>query len=315
MLFSDTFVTLPPNIRGRDFLVGDLHGQGALLDRGLDLVNFNPAIDRLIAIGDLIDRGPDCERLLRQVQTEDWFIALRGNHEAMMQEAMESFDASRIWARNGNEWSRLVVHDQLAPLASIVTGLPICIELPLPDGRRIGLVHAEVRVGQSWDDLRSLVVRHYDGLDDTGGSNASAALWGRRRIRAWAAYTLSKSAQQLDAIQRARVWESLQPVAGIDLIVAGHSVLTQKIPAAISNLLWIETGAYLDEGRLTLVDIQHNQYWQVGHSKHGTRAIHRHPKTLPAQVTLDESWRPTEEDLRQAHEQERERLNKLLWWM
>jgi len=315
MLFSKPFVTLSPNVYGRDFLVGDLHGQGALLDRGLALVNFDPSVDRLIALGDLIDRGPDSARLLRRVQARAWFIAVRGNHEDMMQEAMASFDARRIWSRNGNDWIRLVPHFQIGSLTKIIQGLPLCIELPLPDGRRIGLIHAEVRVGLSWDDLRSLAVPHGDGIDDSGKTDTSAALWGRRRIRAWAVHTGVRSARQIDPIRRAGVWEALQPVAGIDLIVAGHSVLMKKRPVAIANLLWIETGAYLDEGRLTLVDIQHNQYWQVGHSKSGARAIRRKAQALPTPVTLDERWRPTAEDLRRAEEEERDRLKKLLWWM
>jgi serine/threonine protein phosphatase 1 len=315
MLFSKTFVTLSENLRGCDYLVGDLHGQGALLDRGLSLVKFDPSVDRLIALGDVIDRGPHAERLLRQVQNQAWFIALRGNHEAMMQEAMVSFSAHRIWSKNGNDWAQSIDHPQLESLSEIIDGLPVCIELPLPDGRRIGLIHAEVPVGKSWDDLRSLVVQHGDGVDDLGGSDASSALWGRRRLLAWAAQTRVRSVRQLDPIRRARLWDSLQPVSGIDLVVAGHSVLAKKRPVAIANLLWIDTGAYLDEGRLTLVDIHHGHYWQVGHSKRGTRVIRRHAAAVPVAVPLDQRWRPTAEELRRAEQEERDRLNKPLWWM
>jgi serine/threonine protein phosphatase 1 len=315
MLFSEPFVTLPENIRGRDFLVGDLHGQGALLDHGLSLVNFDTSVDRLIALGDLIDRGPDAARLLRQVQNQSWFIALRGNHEAMMQEAMVSFSAHRIWSKNGNEWAQSIDHPQLESLSGIIDGLPVCIELPLPDGRRIGLIHAEVRAGKSWDDLRSLVVRHGDGVDDLGGSDASSALWGRGRIHAWAAQMHVRTLRQLDPVRRGRICESLQPVSGIDLIVAGHSVLAKKRPVAIANFLWIDTGAYLDEGRLTLVEIHHGRYWQVGHSKNGTRVIRRQATAVPVAAPLDQRWCPTAEELHRAEEEERARMKKLLWWM
>lgn len=58
MKLGNGFATLDVNRRGRDFIVGDLHGQKALLERALPLVNFDPAADRLIALSDLIDRGP-----------------------------------------------------------------------------------------------------------------------------------------------------------------------------------------------------------------------------------------------------------------
>ena len=40
MLFFDPYVALEANARGRDFVVGDLHGQMDLLDRALSLVGF-----------------------------------------------------------------------------------------------------------------------------------------------------------------------------------------------------------------------------------------------------------------------------------
>jgi serine/threonine protein phosphatase 1 len=75
--------TVPANNQGRDFVVGDLHGCRALLDRLLDFVRFDTKNDRLFSVGDLIDRGPDsmgCLVLLK----EPWFYAVRGNHEEML---------------------------------------------------------------------------------------------------------------------------------------------------------------------------------------------------------------------------------------
>lgn len=314
MLYPDPFVTLPLNTRGRDLLVGDLHGQGALLDRGLDLVNFDPAVDRLIALGDLIDRGPDCERLLRQVSAQPWFSALCGNHEAMMLEAMGCGEARSIWYRNGNQWAHSLEDPVLQQLADGISGLPLCIELPLPDGRRVGLIHAEVRVGTTWDDLREVALGYRDALDDAGCTNASAALWGRSRLYAWAVSASTRDPAKLTPSRRASVWRALQPVPDIDLIVAGHSVLAQKRPVTLANFLWIETGAFLPEGRLSLVDLHHRQYWQVGHAGGKTRAIRRQPQPLPEPVALSGRWRPSAEDLRLAHEEDQQRRQKMLWW-
>ena len=48
---------IPENTKGRDFVVGDLHGTIHLLQVLLEQVKFDPADDRLFSGGDLIDRG------------------------------------------------------------------------------------------------------------------------------------------------------------------------------------------------------------------------------------------------------------------
>ena len=82
-------------INGSDWrniwLMGDLHGCFALLMNRLRQLRFDPWADLLISVGDLIDRGPqsaDCLGLLRC----RWFRAVRGNHEQMALEALESGD-------------------------------------------------------------------------------------------------------------------------------------------------------------------------------------------------------------------------------
>ncbi|MCA4078770.1 metallophosphoesterase, partial [Pseudomonas kurunegalensis] len=47
------------NRAGRDFAVGDIHGHFTRLQAALDSAGFDPAIDRLFSVGDLVDRGPD----------------------------------------------------------------------------------------------------------------------------------------------------------------------------------------------------------------------------------------------------------------
>ena len=51
--------TLPPNRAGRDFLLGDLHGMMDELTAAMQAAGFDRSRDRIISVGDLIDRGPD----------------------------------------------------------------------------------------------------------------------------------------------------------------------------------------------------------------------------------------------------------------
>ena len=76
------------NAGGRDFLIGDLHGCLDQLQAKLVQASFAPEQgDRLFAVGDLVDRGPDslgCLNLLR----EPWFFSVLGNHDQMLLDAL-----------------------------------------------------------------------------------------------------------------------------------------------------------------------------------------------------------------------------------
>lgn len=70
------------NTIGRDFAVGDIHGMFRLLQTELDGIGFDPLVDRLFSVGDLVDRGPDSELALEWI-AKPWFHAVQGNHEDM----------------------------------------------------------------------------------------------------------------------------------------------------------------------------------------------------------------------------------------
>src|SRR5258706_5182448 len=74
---------LPRNAAGRDLVVGDLHGHRSLLEHELDKLAFDPGRDRVLSVGDLIDRGPQSLGTLSLID-EPWFHAVLGNHELML---------------------------------------------------------------------------------------------------------------------------------------------------------------------------------------------------------------------------------------
>jgi serine/threonine protein phosphatase 1 len=81
---------LPSNQRGRDFVVGDLHGCFDLLDRLLETVRFDPGCDRLFSVGGLVDYGPDSLRSLEFLEAP-WFYAVQGTHEHMLLKFFDSY--------------------------------------------------------------------------------------------------------------------------------------------------------------------------------------------------------------------------------
>lgn len=68
-----------------DYAIGDIHGCLDKIRRLLDILRYDPAIDRLIFLGDYIDRGPDSRGvidLMLHLQRENPAnIFLMGNHE------------------------------------------------------------------------------------------------------------------------------------------------------------------------------------------------------------------------------------------
>lgn len=135
---------LERNTVGRDFVVGDLHGCFDELNKLLDHVQFDRSKDRLISVGDLIDRGPknvECAELLK----ESWFFCVMGNHEELCFETVlnKSFTHHRTWYGNGGEWAKAVPDEKLVELSELMVDLPLVITVG--EGKdRFNIVHGEL---------------------------------------------------------------------------------------------------------------------------------------------------------------------------
>ena len=95
------FYTKP--IRGRLFVVGDLHGCYTLLMNKLEELEFNFQQDLLVSVGDLVDRGQENLECLSLIN-EPWFKAIRGNHEQMCIEATFDNEMKEMHAYHGGDW-------------------------------------------------------------------------------------------------------------------------------------------------------------------------------------------------------------------
>lgn len=68
------------NTKGRDFILGDLHGSLSSLEELMGKVRFDTTQDRILCVGDLTDRGPDSIGCIKLLQ-EPWFHCTLGNHD------------------------------------------------------------------------------------------------------------------------------------------------------------------------------------------------------------------------------------------
>jgi len=201
------------------YVVGDLHGCRALLDRQLIDRHFDYAQDLLISVGDLIDRGPDslgCLALLHQ----PWFRCVMGNHELMALNAISEGEHS-LWESNGGDWFYQLSG---ARLVTARHALNRCRELPL-------ILQLELK-------HRTLVIAHadYPASHYAWGQaiDTQQVLWSRARI---------------NALQHG----SGAVISGADAFYFGHTPLKQPLQAF--NQHYIDTGAVFGN-RLTLLQLQ-----------------------------------------------------------
>ena len=213
--------------------MGDIHGHFDELQALLAEVGFDPAKDRLIGVGDLVDRGPDSDLCLDWL-ARPWFHTVMGNHELMAIQWAEGLASPGDYAINGGRWLMDLGKGAAREYAARFASLPAAIELQV-QGRRIGVVHGDV---PQWD-WGAFV----SDLEDPARAHDAAclAMWGREYLKSAA---------------NGRV---LPPIAGVDTLFVGHTPLKQ--PTRINNVIYLDTGCCFPGGSLTLMDVASSQAW------------------------------------------------------
>jgi serine/threonine protein phosphatase 1 len=88
------------------YAIGDIHGCLDFLERLIDRINPDLTSDRLVFIGDYIDRGPQSKGVvdyivrLKHLASPGQIICLKGNHEAMFLDFLQGA-AAGLFLFNG----------------------------------------------------------------------------------------------------------------------------------------------------------------------------------------------------------------------
>ena len=216
------------NVAGRDFVVGDIHGCFDLLCEQMDRVKFDPAVDRIFSVGDLVDRGPQSADAINWIK-QPWFHAVRGNHEQMAIGVAAGRHDLTNYLVNGGGWFLELSDARQQEVAEALGNLPVCIEVDTSDGL-VGLVHADIE-GGDWHAFTEALrfPRSKNHLRDL----MEEALWSRDRIR----------------------YGNMDGVTGVVRMYVGHTPV--KEPVELGNVRYIDTGAVFGGfGRgLTMVEI------------------------------------------------------------
>jgi serine/threonine protein phosphatase 1 len=177
----NTVLHLPKNTVGRDLIIGDLHGCYDELWHLLKHIDYNSEQDRILFVGDLIDRGPKSELCFDMVQRNNVYSTL-GNHEEMMFQAVLNLKPSQydVWMANGGGWARELFQDWLpafqAKLIRFKDKFPLVIVVGEGEDR-FNVVHAEFYSGK-----RPLSNKDIDDWTFTP-EEINNMIWGRTLIQ------------------------------------------------------------------------------------------------------------------------------------
>src|ERR1700730_14680145 len=89
------------------YVIPDIPGQFDLLNEGLAEITARGDAGVIITIGDYVDKGPESKQVIDRLLSgvgEGWsFVALKGNHDAMMVQALRDPTKRAAWMEKGGD--------------------------------------------------------------------------------------------------------------------------------------------------------------------------------------------------------------------
>lgn len=231
---AERVVRFSRNKRGRDFVIGDIHGTFDLVLAAMEQAGFNPDIDRLFSVGDLIDRGNGSHRCAAFL-AKPYVHSVRGNHEDMLidlyAEGTPSPEVLRVAARyNGFNWWLDLPETERQKILAAIRKLPLAIEIETDRGT-VGVIHADVPLGMAWCEFLGM-------LNVGDPAVIKTCLWGRDRLRLG----------------------DMTGVHGVGRLFVGHTPQWGNLTRA-GNVYALDTGAVFgqtgikEEGHLTMAQV------------------------------------------------------------
>lgn len=198
------------NRMGRDFVVGDLHGEFATFQQALKQLAFDDTRDRIFSVGDLIDRGPDSKSALKLLKNS-WFYSVLGNHEFMLlQYHSNKNQRESFWFPSGGKWWMDLSEDEQVEAVGLARSMYWALTIEV-SGQHFGIVHADMPGETDWQTLTATI---------------------KSDVRIQREVTLS----------RRTLKQNLSPqINDIDYLICGHT--PQKQVSLNGNVIHIDTGS------------------------------------------------------------------------
>ena len=240
----------------RTLVIGDIHGCMTAFNKLLDFIKLQPD-DLLITLGDYIDRGPDSkgviDRLL-QLQKSHNLVSLRGNHELMMLKWWQTTEAGQDWWNNGGNKT----------VASYTSDFDTLIEMEV----FCQMGKAALFTPEQMAKLKDIFPIEHIHFIEFG-----CCYWYETKNYIFVHGMVDPSLEMPQQDPTNLVWQrfSRGHDAGIRIgphcsgkkIVCGHTPQFLGLPVDIGHAVCIDTGPFMNDGWLTCLDIDRNDFYQA----------------------------------------------------
>jgi len=187
---------------GNVWAIGDVHGHADTLTALLESLNLGSK-DRVVLLGDLVDRGPKSCEVIKIARDDPQIFSVLGNHEEMM---LMSFDADNIETMNAQQSSWFYIGGR-------ATAQSYIDEFTRPDG---GIYRFELRQRAGQDLAWLDALPHHIVLDDFRLVHAGYSPWDG-----------DLDLQSTDTLMwvRGEFHNSITPVDENRTVIFGHSTM------------------------------------------------------------------------------------------
>lgn len=258
------------HVTGRVLTLGDVHGAGAISD----VLTLLKEDDRLVLVGDLMDRGPQTADFMQRLIEDNGrqIVAVRGNHEEMFLQYVrareiseKSLSSDRVFIKkifeeklnlqatysrltkaglgqeeatflcNGGFWAESVELDELQKMAKYVDALPYIRQVLLKDNQQFLVCHADMSM-----------------LDD---ADVAALLRGEKNLSVEEKAALTWARKESDEVSYASYKQERDSTS--QRVYVGHEITTRpgiEVVRRDTNHVNLDFGAYAG---LPLVGIEH----------------------------------------------------------
>lgn len=225
------------------YAIGDIHGNYKALMQCIERSPFDPKADCLITLGDYIDGGSHIEVLpiFDYLTSLPHWIGLLGNHDEFLYQMIR--EGSDII---NPEWLRLGGNHTLAAMGVEVdhSGEYSRVLSDIPSA--VGDFLQQLRLMYMDDDDRVFV--------HAGWSPATARIEDSETVVDEHYFDLFWSRSFWQEAERDRDFPH-------KAVFIGHTVVGYEVPVKRGNVWNLDTGAGF-EGRLTIMNVETEQYWQ-----------------------------------------------------
>jgi serine/threonine protein phosphatase 1 len=241
----------------REFVMGDLHGSFRALKQCLKAVDFDYQKDRLIQLGDVVDRNPEVYECVEELMKIRHLIVVRGNHDNWFDEFCLTGRHPANWSYGGMDTARSYWDHFHGKSSVAIHDFQLGLELSprhIPEAHRN--FFANLPLYYIDQKSRCFVHAGFNRFFPFTGQPPSTYYWDRDL---WAA---AVEWQREERVDRRQI--PFQIKTAFKEIYIGHSPTIywdSTIPMHCANITNLDTGAGQD-GKLTIMDLKTKEYWQ-----------------------------------------------------